>query len=112
MKCSRCQHDNPGDAKFCLECGRRLALSCEACGTQLPADAKFCKECGSAVGAATVSTAAAVGPAPESYTPKYLAEKILTSKAALELATRCFGSLRTGIIAKAKSRRAAIVSLP
>src|SRR5262245_46358228 len=84
MKCLQCQHDNPGDAKFCLECGGRPALSCGACGTELPADAKFCKECGQAVRAPIPPTAARVGAPPESYIPKHLAEKILTSKAALE----------------------------
>jgi len=84
MQCPRCHHENPGDAKFCLECGRRLALSCGGCGIELPAGAKFCKECGQAVGAATSPTAARVGAPPESYTPKHLAEKILTSKTALE----------------------------
>jgi class 3 adenylate cyclase/tetratricopeptide (TPR) repeat protein len=82
--CPQCRHENPGDAKFCLECGRRLALSCGACGTELPAGAKFCKECGQAVGAAMPPTAVRVGAPPESYTPKHLAEKILTSKGALE----------------------------
>ncbi len=24
MKCPRCQHENPQQAKFCLECGARL----------------------------------------------------------------------------------------
>jgi len=22
-RCPQCRHENPGDAKFCLECGRR-----------------------------------------------------------------------------------------
>ena len=83
-RCPQCRHENPDDAKFCLECGRRLALSCAACGTELPVGAKFCKECGQAVGAAPPPTAARVEAPPESYTPKHLAEKILTSKAALE----------------------------
>jgi class 3 adenylate cyclase/tetratricopeptide (TPR) repeat protein len=82
MKCPRCQHENPSQAKFCLECGARLAHRCSQCGTELPAGAKFCLECGHAVG----------GPiagqdrfrSPESYTPKHLAEKILTSKSAFE----------------------------
>ena len=83
-RCPQCGHENPGDAKFCLECGRRLALSCVACGTELPAGSKFCKECGQAVGAISPLPAARVGAPPESYTPKHLAEKILTSRAALE----------------------------
>ncbi|HEV8482501.1 MAG TPA: adenylate/guanylate cyclase domain-containing protein, partial [Blastocatellia bacterium] len=82
MKCARCQHENPPQAKFCLECGTSLALKCSACGTELPAGAKFCLECGQAVGAQpTVESRFA---SPVSYTPKHLAEKILTSKSALE----------------------------
>ncbi len=81
MKCPRCQQENPAQAKFCLECAAPFALRCANCGTQLPSGAKFCLEC------ATPVTAPSSGPrfaAPESYTPKHLAEKILTSKAALE----------------------------
>src|SRR5262245_40544990 len=82
MKCPRCQHANPSQAKFCLECGARFAHPCSHCGTDLPTGARVCLECGQAVG----------GPAagqerfssPESYTPKHLAEKILTSKNVLE----------------------------
>jgi len=82
MKCPRCQQDNPTHAKFCLGCGARLALACGSCGTELPGGARFCLQCGQAV---AVGTAAPVrSPAPETYTPKHLAEKILTSKAALE----------------------------
>src|SRR5215470_5863158 len=82
MKCPRCQQDNPAHARFCLGCGARLTLACGACVTELPGGARFCRQCGQAVAA---DTAAPVrSPAPESYTPKHLAEKILTSKAALE----------------------------
>src|SRR5438094_4166923 len=82
MKCSRCQHENPPQAKFCLECGVRLALTCHKCRSELPAGAKFCLECG-----APVASQAIPEPrfrSPESYTPKHLAERILTSKSALE----------------------------
>jgi len=48
----------------------------------LPAGAKFCLECGAPV--ASQATAEPRFASPESYTPKHLAEKILTSKAALE----------------------------
>jgi class 3 adenylate cyclase/tetratricopeptide (TPR) repeat protein len=82
MKCPRCQQDNPSHARFCLGCGAHLALACGACGAELPGGARFCLQCGQAVGA---DLAAPVrSPAPETYTPKHLAEKILTSKAALE----------------------------
>src|SRR5678815_20302 len=69
-------------ARFCLGCGARLALACSACGTELPGGARFCLQCGHTVAAG--SAAPSRSPAPESYTPKHLAEKILTSKAALE----------------------------
>src|SRR5436309_1257886 len=81
MKCPRCQHENPPQAKFCLECAMLLALRCTSCGTQLPAGAKFCFECAKPVGA---PSSAPRFVSPEAYTPKHLAEKILTSKAALE----------------------------
>jgi class 3 adenylate cyclase/tetratricopeptide (TPR) repeat protein len=82
MTCPRCQQDNPPHARFCLGCGARLALTCGSCGARLPGDARFCFQCGQAI---TAGTAAPVGaPAPETYTPKHLAEKILTSKSALE----------------------------
>jgi len=49
MNCPSCQHENPPAAKFCLECGGRLALSCAKCGVQLPPGAKFCLECGASL---------------------------------------------------------------
>ena len=63
---------------------RRLALDVRArAATELPAGAKFCPECGAAVGRARPPRQPRFA-SPESYTPKHLAEKILTSKAALE----------------------------
>ena len=82
MTCPRCQHENPSQAKFCLECGARLAHQCSQCGTELPAEAKFCPECGQAVGGPTAGQDRFSSPG--SYTPKHLAEKILTSRSALE----------------------------
>ena len=82
MKCPRCQEDNPTHARFCLGCGTPLALACSSCGAELPAGARFCLQCGQAI--ATGTAASVRSPAPETYTPKHLAEKILTSKAALE----------------------------
>ena len=52
MICPACRHDNPERAKFCLECGRRLAAACPQCGTELPPAATFCLECGYRLGAA------------------------------------------------------------
>src|SRR5213593_122247 len=74
MRCPACQHENPAGQKFCGECGARLS---------------------SAAPGSTASTGPAT-PAPESasvperfaspaaYTPRHLAEKVLTSRSALE----------------------------
>jgi Double zinc ribbon/Adenylate and Guanylate cyclase catalytic domain len=82
MQCPRCQQENPPQAKFCLECGARVALTCPKCRSELPSSAKFFLECGEPV--APQVTAEAGFASPTSYTPKHLAEKIITSKAALE----------------------------
>src|SRR5881296_1425345 len=82
MKCPRCQHENPPQAKFCLECGVRVALTCTKCRSELPAGAKFCLECGEPVASQAITEPRFRSP--ESYTPKHLAERILTSKSALE----------------------------
>jgi class 3 adenylate cyclase/tetratricopeptide (TPR) repeat protein len=80
MKCLRCQHENPTGSNFCRGCGAPLSVACLSCGAELPAGSRFCNKCGTPVGAGAV----AAGPSPHSYTPKHLAEKILTSKSALE----------------------------
>jgi class 3 adenylate cyclase len=59
-----------------------LPVVCVKCGSLLPASAKFCPECAHPVRATPVTPPPPVTPA--AYTPKHLAEKILTSKRALE----------------------------
>ena len=82
MRCPRCQHENTPRAKFCEECATPLARTCPGCGTQISPSAKFCPECAHPLaGSAPAPTRAA---SPESYTPRHLAEKILTAKGALE----------------------------
>jgi len=56
---------------------------CVNCGAQLSATAKFCSECAHPAGLAA-PTAAQRFRAPETYTPKHLAEQIINSKAAIE----------------------------
>jgi hypothetical protein len=62
MQCLRCQHVNPPQAKFCLECGARLTLTCTACVTELPAGARFCLECGQPVGGPSAGQAPFTSP--------------------------------------------------
>ena len=82
MQCRSCRHDNPVGARFCVACGTRLAIACAACGVELPEGARFCPACGGAI----EPTRATVAPAhaPDAYTPRHLAERILTSRAALQ----------------------------
>jgi class 3 adenylate cyclase len=81
MQCPRCQHENSPKAKFCEECATSLARNCSNCGTQLSPTAKFCPECARPADAGAAQPRFA---SPGAYTPKHLAEKILTSKSALE----------------------------
>jgi adenylate cyclase len=95
MNCPACQQANRDGAKFCDSCGARLESRCPTCHTLLRPQAKFCDECGHALVPAAAADAAGAGtPAagvaervaqpPFGYTPRHLAEKILTSRAALE----------------------------
>src|SRR5262249_4097679 len=56
-----------------------LARTCASCGAQLSPTTKFCPEC-----AHPTSVPQSRFVPPETYTPKHLAEQILTSKPALE----------------------------
>ena len=82
MRCPSCQHENPTGSNFCLGCGARLALACAVCGNDLPSGARFCNKCGAPVAAGAAGPARFASLA--AYTPRHLAEKILTSKSALE----------------------------
>src|SRR5246127_2505137 len=91
MTCLQCRAENDADATFCMACGVRLERLCPKCQTGNPADARFCKRCGQALRTPTAPAVAPVPPAaapafasPLGYTPRHLAEKILTSKSALE----------------------------
>ena len=82
MKCPQCQYDNPPRSNFCLGCGTRLGAICRVCGNDFPVESRFCNRCGTAVEGEAAEQARLASP--ESYTPKHLAEKILTSRSALE----------------------------
>jgi hypothetical protein len=81
MKCPGCQQENPAGQKFCGQCGARLTAVCPSCGASNVPGQKFCGECGASLGQGAVAGKFA---SPQIYTPKHLAEKILTSKSALE----------------------------
>src|SRR5688500_5283626 len=58
MQCPRCQQENPPGSRFCNRCGASLAAAPTPTGSH--------------------------SDSPESYTPRHLAEKILTSRTSLE----------------------------
>ena len=80
MKCLGCQAENLAGARFCGQCAAPLAAVCVSCGAANPPDNKFCSQCA----APLVEPARPRFAAPESYTPKHLAERMLTSRIALE----------------------------
>src|SRR5262245_44306049 len=100
MHCPSCGSDNPVGAKFCIECAAPLQRRCPSCGTENPPQAKFCAECATSLtekpkakGKRRKSKSSArpsgsrlwtPDPRPVSYTPKHLADKILTTRSALE----------------------------
>ncbi len=79
MKCPRCEAENDDRLKFCEDCGAPLTRACPHCGAQTRPNKKFCGECGASLDAATAQRFAS----PKTYTPKHLADKILTGKAGL-----------------------------
>ena len=81
MNCSRCQSENPAEHNFCGRCGARLAILCHACQTPNAPAQKFCGECGARLSHVTTLFKFT---SPRSYTPAHLAEKILTSRSAIE----------------------------
>jgi class 3 adenylate cyclase len=89
MQCSKCQTQNPSGAQFCGVCGQNLKTEniCPKCGHVNPEGFKFCNKCGQALGEAPRPSPAPVAfdkAEPKSYTPKHLADKILTNRKTLE----------------------------
>jgi predicted RNA-binding Zn-ribbon protein involved in translation (DUF1610 family) len=83
-RCGRCQSEVPLDAAFCPECGATIVVRCGQCGTENAPGHKFCKKCGQPIRVPSPPEPDSRFISPHSYTPKHLADKILTSKSALE----------------------------
>jgi class 3 adenylate cyclase/tetratricopeptide (TPR) repeat protein len=83
MKCPKCQFDNREGVKFCEECRAKLELVCPECGANISLSRKFCGECGYDLREAKAPPTIDYS-RPQSYTPKFLAEKIRTSRSSIE----------------------------
>ena len=89
MKCPKCQHENPEEAKFCGICGEKLLLICPQCGSENTTDNNFCNECGQNL---TISPALLPKEISfdekidkiQKYLPKGLTEKILGQRDKIE----------------------------
>ncbi len=104
MNCTACGFENPSGMGFCGKCGRSLTGRCPHCSFDNPVEFDFCGRCGAALEAVDSQQSLdtpVLSPAegrpektgatrddrradPRGYTPRHLADKILTSRAALE----------------------------
>ena len=83
MRCPTCQFENREGAKFCSDCGFRFEINCPKCGKKIRSGSKFCDECGEKL-ADPLEPPFLDYTQPQSYTPKFLADKILTSRSSIE----------------------------
>jgi len=51
MRCSNCGSQNPGEKKFCGDCGALLANRCQKCNAENAPGSRFCHDCGAALAA-------------------------------------------------------------
>ena len=83
MNCPKCQLENREGAKFCKDCGANLEVACSECGTVYELNSKFCDECGQDLKKSSSAQTVEYS-RPQSYTPKFLADKILTIRSSIE----------------------------
>jgi class 3 adenylate cyclase len=83
VKCPKCQFENSDGAKFCNQCGNRMQIFCGKCGKENAPGSKFCSECGYDLSKPPEAPPLDYS-SPQSYTPKFLAQKILTTRSAME----------------------------
>jgi predicted ATPase/class 3 adenylate cyclase len=103
MQCPSCSFDNPAGMKFCGQCGAQLGNRCAQCGFENPLGFQFCGQCGVSLtrrprgkrekgekgkkrsSVQRLASSGKTSPAPASYTPRHLAERILAEREAMEV---------------------------
>ena len=86
MKCQKCQFENLEEAIYCRKCGASLEsyIACPNCEASNPPDSRFCQKCGQDLMKPPKDTPSVDYSQPQSYTPKFLADKILTTRSSIE----------------------------
>ena len=80
IRCAQCLTDNGDQSRFCRQCGARLAVACPACGAVGEPGSRFCNTCGNQLPATTSGGPAPKILPPDRYSPRHLAERILTAR--------------------------------
>jgi class 3 adenylate cyclase/tetratricopeptide (TPR) repeat protein len=83
MKCPKCQFENPGGMSFCIKCGSKIEKVCPACNFSNLVESNFCGKCGTALEEPKEAPPVNYSE-PKSYTPKFLVDKILTTRSSIE----------------------------
>lgn len=85
MDCPKCQLENREGAIFCRKCGSSFIteIACPSCDASNPADSNFCEKCGQGL-TSSKKISATDFYRPQTYTPKHLADKILTTRSSIE----------------------------
>ena len=98
MRCESCGFENPEGMKFCGQCAAPLKHRCLSCGFENPPGFKFCGECAAPLTGRTSipqPQPLPASPAPATYTPQHLAERIRAEQAALEARGATDGERKT-----------------
>ena len=56
MRCANCGFENPGEKRFCGDCGAPLANRCQKCDAENPPGKRFCGDCGAPLAANAPTT--------------------------------------------------------
>jgi class 3 adenylate cyclase/ribosomal protein L40E len=83
MECPKCQFENPEEMQYCGKCGEKLVNICPKCVFENPSEFVFCGKCGYTLRKSS-ETVSIDYSEPQSYTPQFLADKILTTRSSIE----------------------------